>query len=351
MLVFGFLVMILGTYANLGAIDEQQSGADIQLERRPEILSSLVPNVPEAENAQNMDAQKMDQPSITKITKPSKRKPNVSKSEKNTQKDAPIREVQLNSNDQPKKVKSAEPVLPEPEMPLPESIKNKTPEDKPMGKILKPENLNAKPEAVQIPTESAINNEAIQKEDHEIAIDVDEKKKENFERTKEMLKEVKDQLSKKNQAVQELVLEKIDKISQQVENIEQMQKDELKKDAEKNKIKNVKKLNDKKENKDKNEKSVTMKENENKIKTVEPADPVFKLLDNSMKMNLSKTNESIKDNHSSEDVKPIQNQVQEDTKMETKAKGETNIGRDLLSENIVENNKPSSSDAKQSQSS
>lgn len=332
--------MILGTYANLGAIDEQQSGSGIQLERKPEILSSFVPNVPNAENP--ILIQNMDQPSTTK-SKPSKRKPNnkSSKSEKN----APIRVVQLDNNVQPKNVKPAEPVLPEPEKPLPETIEVKTIDDKPSEKMEKPENWNAKPEAVQIPTESAINNEAIQKEDQEIAIDVNEKKKENIERTKEMLKEVKDELSKKNQAVQDLVLEKIDKISQQVDNIEQMQKNELKKDAEK------KKIDDNKNNNDKNDKLTAVKGNETKTKTIEPADPVFKLFDKSMKMNLSKANDSIKDNHPSENVKPIQNQVEAKTIKEPKTKEGSNIGRDLLSEHIADtNNKPSPPDVKQNQS-
>lgn len=333
--------MILGTYANLGAIDEQQSGSDIQLERKAEILSSFVPNVPNADENPTL-IPNMDQPSTTKSKSP-KRKPNdkSSKSEKN----APIREVQLDNRVQPKKVKPAEPVLPEPEKPRPETIEDKTTDDKQSDRIEKPENLNAKPDAVQIPTESAINNEAIQKEDQEIAIDVNEKKKENIERTKEMLKEVKDELSKKNQAVQDLVLEKIDKISQQVDNIEQMQKDELKKDAKKKKIDNNKNINDK------NDKLTVVKENETKIKTIEPADPVFKLLDKSMKMNLSKANDSIKDNHPSENVKPIRNQVQAETITESQTKEGSNIGRDLLSEHIADsNNKPSSPDVKQNQS-
>lgn len=345
MLVFGFLVMILGTYANLGAIDEQQSGSDIQLERMPEISASFAPNILNAENP--ILIQNMGQPSTTKI-KSSKRKSNIrsSKSDKDTQKDAPIREVQLDNNNQPKKVKPAEPVLPEPEKPLSEKIKDKTANDKQSEKNPKLENVNAKPESLQIPTESAINNEAIQKEDQEIAIDVNEKKKENIERTKEMLKEVKDELSKKNQAVQELVLEKIDKISQQVDNIEQMQKDELKKDAEKKKITNDKKIDD---NKDKNEKKmVAMKENEGTFKTIEPADPVFKLLDKSMKMNLSKTKESIRDSLRPDDVKPIQNQIPDEIKIEPKTKEESNISSNILSENVVE---PSPSDVKQNQSS
>lgn len=343
--------MILGTYANLGAIDEQQSRLDIQLERKPEILSSFVPNVPDAEN--RISIQNMDQPPTTKI-KLSNRKPYIksSKSEKDTQKDGPIRDIQLHNNDQLKKVKSTEPVLSETEKPLPEIFKDKTADNKQSKKIEEPEKLNAKPQSAQILTESAIDNEAIQKEDQEIAIDVNEKKIENFERTKEMLKEVKDELSKKNQAVQEMVLEKIDKISQQVDSIEQMQKDELKKDADKKKIENNKKIDDKQDNRDKNEKLVAKKENESKIKPIEPADPVLTFLDKSIKMNLSKTNESIKDNHPPEDVKPIQNQVLQETKKEPNMKEGSNIGRDLLSENIVDNNnKPSPSDVEPNQSS
>lgn len=331
--------MILGTYANLGAIDEQQSGSNIQLERKPEILSSFVPNVPDVENP--ILIQNMDQP----LTEASKRKPIIKSSSpaKDTQNETPIREVQLKNNFQTKRVKPAEPVLPEPEKPLPQTIKYKTGDDKQSEKIEKPENLNAKPEAVQIPNESAINVEAIQKEDKEIAIDVNEEEKKNIKRTKEMLKEVKDELSKKNKAEQDLFLKKIDKISQQVDNIEQMQKDELKMVAEKKKIESDKKIDDNKDNKDKNERSIDVKENGSKIKTIQPADPLFKLLDKSIKMNLSKTNASIKGNHPPEDV-------QKEIKRESKMKEESNIGRDLLSENIVDNNKPTPSDDKQNQS-
>lgn len=85
--------------------------------------------------------------------------------------------------------------------------------------------------------DSVINKDAIQKEEQEIAIEAKEDKQKNLETAKEILNEVKNELAKQNQETQKLVLDKIDKISEKMNKIEQLQVGEIHRDLESPKTK------------------------------------------------------------------------------------------------------------------
>lgn len=168
-LVFGFMIMILGTYANLSAIDEKKSGSIIEVEK---IITTKLP--------------------INLIIEDDvKKEPEV------------VVKIDLNPNlliDDPK--------------------------------ILKDE-IKLTTKSVKIVDDSNINKEAIQKEENEIAIEEHAKIKEEIvqlEKTKEILQEQVNEINKKfakqKEETEKLVLEKFEEIAEKVEKIENEQKEQ-----------------------------------------------------------------------------------------------------------------------------
>ncbi|XP_031630114.1 putative sodium-coupled neutral amino acid transporter 10 [Contarinia nasturtii] len=234
LLVFGFLIMILGTYANLGAIDDQQSGANIPIDRLPDIhitpsanddpfiaqakikaLNKQVEIGPQEpvidivyDSSGKLSKPRSRKTKPSKITTPSEsiRESNakIEKDESPPMKDA-IESKHIESVQQP----SVNTLLKSIDVPKPNRIASQLSESTTDKK----------------PSDSVINNEAIQREEQEIAINA----KENVDTklTKEMLDQVKSQLTRENEKNQKLVLErineKINEISEKVNNIAQMQ--------------------------------------------------------------------------------------------------------------------------------
>ncbi|XP_055311393.1 putative sodium-coupled neutral amino acid transporter 10 [Sitodiplosis mosellana] len=236
LLVFGFLIMILGTYANLGAIDEQQSGADVNMpiDRLPDIHVSLptenifiTPSKMESpENKIEMGPKKQDavvyEPSHQ--TKGAKRK--TVKTTKSPVQNGPIREIILNKEEKDE-IPVRKSLLKEPIVPI--IIKSASNVEPNVIQNIQPPKSNmvanqlAEPSTDKKSTDSVINNEAIQKENLEMEIDAKEDRQKDAKRTKEILDEVKSQLTQQNELNQKLVLAKINQISETVNNIAQMQ--------------------------------------------------------------------------------------------------------------------------------
>lgn len=235
MLVFGFLIMILGTYANLGAIDEQQSGANnvnMPIDRLPDIHIPqptenifITPSKMESTNNKNKieigpknSDEAIYEPSIR--AKGAKRKMN--KTTKSPAQNDEIREINLNKVEK-EEIPLRKPQLPrEPIVPkVVNNVKNIEPDIGKNGKPIVDIPKSNLPKQIAVPntdkksSDSVINNEAIQKEINEMEINAKENQQNNV---KEMLDEVKSQLSKQNE-----VLAKINKIAENVNNIAQMQ--------------------------------------------------------------------------------------------------------------------------------
>lgn len=371
LLVFGFLIMILGTYANLGAIDEQQSGAELPLDKKPDIFEPEKPEIPTKFD------KPIFEPNVNKDIPPDNLKPDDSELNVKTFKRKPIklsktqsngiepvREIKLeNVEEKNVEVKKApEPVNPFPQPDEPKIPKIESPILKP-NIVVQKENAgdqqaqNVLPNQLPEPAikekqaDTMINKDAIQKEEQEIAIDANEHKKVDIEQTKQqILAEVKNELvneMKQNEAAQKLVLEKIDKISQQVNNIEKMQLNELRQETAEKKIDD-----------DKSGKGTAVKvENKSNLNEAGEGnhidqlkklpDPVQKLLD--PKMNLSKGNvldkpesklSSVADTNAniSPKLKPIvvEAPVHNFDKSKAIPKDTENIGRDLLSDTVID---------------
>lgn len=234
--------MILGTFANLEAIDEKQAGIHDQpplnsvvdpvpfVEKLPQSVEDFKP-LPQADESRNSG-------SI------GKRKPNkthkIASSHEAEQIAAPVN-ISAQEGDSggakadsqligPSKETIANKIGPDmkvAEEKAPEVVPDK--EEKPDVKktIAEPErdrSANAK-------VDSAINKDAIQREEQEIAIDAKEDKQKSLETAKEILNEVKSELAKQNEKTQQLVLEKIDKISEKVNKIEQLQEEEKQRES------------------------------------------------------------------------------------------------------------------------
>lgn len=237
--MFGFLIMILGTYANLGAIDEQQSGADINMpiDRLPDVHVPLatenifitpskmeVPiNSIEIGPKKPIDIVSNEPSPETKIS----RQKNV-KTTKLPVQNGPIREINLIKEEANEIPMRSDPL---PRDPLPVTINDAKNAEPNINQDLKPaaalksnvQSQLAEPNTDKKSTDSAINNEAIQKENLEMEIDAKESQQNDAKRTKEILDVVKSQLSKQNELNQKLVLDKINQISETVNNIAQMQ--------------------------------------------------------------------------------------------------------------------------------
>lgn len=225
--------MILGTYANLGAIDEQQSGTNIPIDRLPDIhITQPTENIfiTPADNAEKIVEMGPQKPIVTMFEKNGKLKGTKRKLSKPTvQQTETVREINLTEKNKDtildSRIENDVPIVPPNNH---ESPPGPVPNAKPADEI-KPNNVAsqlAEPTTNKKSSDSAINKEAIQKEDREIEFEAKERRKTDDERTKEILDEVKNQLSKQNEENQKKVLERINEISEKVDNIAQMQRDE-----------------------------------------------------------------------------------------------------------------------------
>lgn len=219
--------MVLGTYANLGAIDDQQQSS-VNIERLPDI------HIPkETENIFIAPA-KVDQlkepiemgpekPIDTNIKpKMSKRRTIKPSKSQRSQTDAKVREINLNDKikEMPSKVLDAEHVVQvkkEGETISQRTQGNAQSSDKP-----KP-NVAAASQSTTVfkSPDSLINNDAIRREEQEIAINANDNRKMDAERAQELLDAVKNQLSKQNEANHQIMLQKINEISDKVDRIAQ----------------------------------------------------------------------------------------------------------------------------------
>lgn len=231
--------MILGTYANLGAIDDQQSSANqIQIDRLPDIHVTQHPteNIfitpskieepkikvdigPNPESNRIFETNAKSKGMKRKLVKPTKSQRDPTET---------VREINLSDKNEPD-------VLPKP------SENEKTIEFKKSGSAplssdtnpIKPAqtvdepNLNVanqldEPKTMKKSPDSIINNDAIRKEEQEIEFNDKEQRQSDIKRTQEFL----DELSKKNEENQRIVLQKINEIKDKVNSIAQSQKDE-----------------------------------------------------------------------------------------------------------------------------
>lgn len=234
--------MILGTYANLGAIDEHQSGVDIPIDRLPDIhvthapddIHILPPKIEQPNYKANVMPNKpidtlLDANSKVKIPKRKLIKSNKTKELQ----PAPIetaREINLVENvvepaNRPEPIVNEKPIVQQNESPLKvQSNLNAKSGDKPKSIVASQDSAPTKLPEKKLQNDSLINKDAIQKEEREIEFNAKEQRKNDVERTQEILNAVKNQLSKQNEANHKIVLEKINEISEKVNKI--AQKDE-----------------------------------------------------------------------------------------------------------------------------
>lgn len=241
-MVFGFCIMILGTYANLGAIDEHQSGVNIPIDRFPDI------HVPHVTDDIPILPSKMEQPNHkADISVPNK--PIDTLSDANFKSKIPKRKLiktNKTKEQQPAQVETAREINlidnVEPAIQAKQTVNEKPVEQRHDSPLMVESNVNIKsaderksiissqssaptnfPEKKN-PNDSLINKDAIQKEEREIEFNANEQRLNDVERTQEILNAVKNQLSKQNEANHKIVLQKISEISEKVNQI--AQKDE-----------------------------------------------------------------------------------------------------------------------------
>ncbi|XP_055614431.1 putative sodium-coupled neutral amino acid transporter 10 [Uranotaenia lowii] len=189
MIVFGFLIMILGTYANLDAVDRApEKKYESLLNERNVLLPELPSVVKEALKKQiNEESEKFDTP--VKVEE----KPLL------TEKIQPKIEEPVTVKE-PAKIEKEKVEKKEPPPPNPLDVKQET-----------------------VPKEEIINRDAILKEDKEIAVEEKEKIQKEISELQSAKKEleaqvedIKEQLVRKNEETQQLVLKKFDEIAEKI---------------------------------------------------------------------------------------------------------------------------------------
>ncbi|KAG4066997.1 hypothetical protein HA402_007745 [Bradysia odoriphaga] len=234
LLIFGFILMVLGTYANLNAIDEKNSGSfeetdnivkhiDDSIEQPAMNLSKQVENILLSHDVTpsklELTLKKLPD-EIEPFPKVPEPNPVESKYHEN-----PVEELKLIEHPDPKEDLSAPKAVEVKLIPLDADNGNQ-----PIAKSEDSKKSND------------INKEAIQKEEQEIEIEKKEQiaddsnsELKRLEETKKLLqevKEMKDVLEKQNQETQQLVLQKFDEIVDKVEKIEKVQEEDNKKHEE-----------------------------------------------------------------------------------------------------------------------
>lgn len=204
-LVFGFLLMVLGTYANLMAIDEKSSGptqiVDESVMQQIDLPANLTDSI---EDRRLDDAQQQLNNFVEEIDLHESKVPNS---------------VEL--------VKEVKDIEMAPQGAEEDVAKRKVADES-------PSNLSGANESKK---ENNINSEAILREDQEIAIEEQEQSDDKVEinrlkKTENLLiKQVQD-LTKQNQENQNMVLQKFDEIAGKVDNIEKAQAKHVEKNEE-----------------------------------------------------------------------------------------------------------------------
>lgn len=232
LLIFGFVLMVLGTYTNLSAIDEKSSG-------NYDETHNILKHVDEAieRSSMNLSKQLAESPEIDRVTSSNLESdlkqipdqfetiPKLPDAAKPKYHEKPVEG--LNVIELPRK-DSTIPKVSDTEVKVVPLVVND--DDKPL----------AKPDETK--KSNDINKEAIQKEEQEIAIEKNEQNADDaqselkrLEETKKLLeevKEIKNVLEKQNQETQQLVLQKFDEIVDKVEKIEKVQEEDNKKHGE-----------------------------------------------------------------------------------------------------------------------
>lgn len=238
LLVFAFALMILGTFANLEAIDEQHAGIHDSPPQNPIVDPvPFVKKLPQSIADDRTAPQAGDPRNSGSI---GKRKPNkmhkIGPSNEFEQIAAP-ENISFHEMDKFNAKAKTQPIGPSKET-IPDGIRpDEAEKEVPEVTIEKKEKPNAEKivaepdRSANAKVDSTINKDAIQREEQEIAIEAKEDKQKSLETAKEILNEVKSEWVKQNEKTQQLVLEKIDKISEKVDKIEQLQEEEKQRDS------------------------------------------------------------------------------------------------------------------------
>lgn len=181
--------MVLGTYANLNAIDEKSSGGDeviIKAERPFYRIDHLPDHLDKSVEITTM----VDVKNVTEyLQQPPK-----------------LIVEAVNPKHHSNKLIAARP-----------SISETQPEIKPSSDVVKP-------------NQADINREAILHEDAEIAAEAkSDLKNDELQKTNKLVKEIKDELVKKQKETENLVMQKLGALAEHIEHIEQVQENELSK--------------------------------------------------------------------------------------------------------------------------
>lgn len=366
--------MILGTYANLGAIDEHQSGVDIPIDRLPDIHVTPAPDgilvlPPELEQpshkVDSMPIKSKDSPSdLNPKIKIPKRKPSKTNKTKDQLPPAPVetaREINLVENVAQPELRAEQKVHEKPveqQNDSPSKIESNLNSiksaDKPKSIVASQDSALTKLSEKKLPNDSLINKDAIQKEEREIEFNANEQRKSDAERTQEILNAVKNQLSKQNEANHKIVLEKIHEISEKVNQIAQKDEqlvphDPLKLDAANNLL--AKKDNEKAVAP--NQQANDSTNDDNQLKKPLPPVPIAKLLAEQKLSSVSdQLNEPKIERKPTAGIvvgeKPAEDAVKEKHVAESAkqpsppdrvvAEQNANVGRDLLSHRIAQAN-------------
>lgn len=230
-MVFGFFVMVLGTYANLGAIDDTQTSANVAIDRLPDIHIThptenifMTPSkIDQPKNKIEMGPEKpFDKTLETDLKlKGSKRKPTKIQRDQSEA----VREINL-----VEKEKVEIPPKPLEKIELSSRPANAKIPPNSNGNVIKPvqtidelklnvANQLIEPTTVKKSSDLVINNDAIQKEEREIEIDANEQRQNDVKRTQDIVNAVKNQLSKQNEENQQILLQKVNEISEKVNRI------------------------------------------------------------------------------------------------------------------------------------
>ncbi|XP_030388078.1 putative sodium-coupled neutral amino acid transporter 10 isoform X2 [Scaptodrosophila lebanonensis] len=257
--VGGFCLMILGTYANLNAIDEQSSGPQFDVKQ---VVTPLLPHGKPA-----LELQFGNSELLKHLAKEPEKKPEKQDMPKLELKNMDVKDNNINTEE---KLKDSPAALKKSGVPLPplpvdethsgsislppsvvtnskipekpnnaaaplvstkDSINNKSLVE--AGAIAVESSVPEKPLVINVPTQQTIDRAAIKKEEEIVAEEQKESKanaeelrktQNELKKTKELLErtvdELKEELAKQNQEAKNLVAEKLNEVAEKVEEIE-----------------------------------------------------------------------------------------------------------------------------------
>lgn len=229
--------MILGTFANLGAIDEHQSGVEVDqpIDRLPDIHvtysnvnmqitpSKIDPLKNKVDTVPNKSIDLINEANA-KLKIPKRKTFKSNKTQEQLPRIETAREINLNDDAKPqaKPIENAKPDGQNNISPL--KIQSNLNVKSAVESKSNVASLGAEPTKKKNLTDSLINKDAIQKEEREIEFNANEQRRNDVERTQKILDAVKNQLTQQNEENHKIVLQKINEISEKVNRI--TQKDE-----------------------------------------------------------------------------------------------------------------------------